>query len=193
MSILKKIIAVQDDYGDAILVNGVPFQKTEMSLDYYSYSLSGSDITFISGVTFDYDDNFENNGTAHKQWSAYEIAIASLPENCSKVWIHPNYNDNITKSNIINISNDLDKNLEYKVKHAGVARIIIGPTLSSASQINVILNGLIVRVLSSFSTRITMNQAIPILVDKDDIIRIPNVYSRIIILPFEYNTPISES
>lgn len=179
MSELKNIITLAEDYGDVIIIDDIVFEKQNLTIHDYNYSIDSEDIINISGVLFQYDDNNIVSGSFHRNWSPLEIALASLPENTSKVWSHPNLGNNILTFEL------LDRDLTYIVNHSGIARIM-GISLSTSSSIcNIYVNDV---VRSKFQTNVnsSFDKSICVLVNKGDVIKIPGIYSRIIILPFEY-------
>lgn len=179
MSELKNIITIAEDYGEAIVIDNIVFEKQALTIQDFNYSVDSDDILNISGVLFQYDDNNIVSGNVHRSWSSTEIALASLPENTSKVWNHPNDGADTLTFEL------LDKDLTYTVNHSGIARIM-GISLSSTpSPYSVYVNN-VVRAMFQTNVNSSMDKSVCVLVNKGDIIKIPDIYSRIIILPFEY-------
>jgi hypothetical protein len=179
MSELKNIITLAEDYGEAIIIDNIIFERQELTIDDYSYSGKEGDIFNISGILFQYDDNNIVSGNVHREWSPTEIALASLPENTSKVWEHPNTGMETLTFEL------LDKDLTYVVNHSGVARIM-GISLSTTPSIYTVYVNNLARAKFQTNVNASMNTSVTVLVQKGDVIKIPDVYSRVIVLPFEY-------
>lgn len=165
--------------GEVININNEIFEFNKPSIDDTNFSVDEDDIINISGVTFFVDDNNIISGNSHRYWSGVEIALASLPENTSKVWSHPNLGNNVLTFEM------LDFDLTYKVEHAGIARIMAIPLTTTPSPYTVYVNNI---SIGKFETKIgnSMIKSITAIVNKNDIIKVPDLYSRVIILPFEY-------
>jgi hypothetical protein len=179
MSNLKNIITLSEDYGDVINVDNFIFEKQQLVIEDFSYSIKAEDIIHISGIVFDVDDNNILQGNAHREWTATEVALASLPENTSKLWEHPNLGiENLTFE-------QLDRDLTFEVVHSGVARIMTISLTTTPSLFNVYINNV---VRGKFETSINSSilKAVSFPVAKGDVIKVPGVYSRIIVLPFVY-------
>ena len=78
---LNNIITLSEDYGDVINIDNFIFEKQQLVVEDFSYSIKTEDIIHISGIVFDVDDNNISHGNAHREWTATEVALASLPEN----------------------------------------------------------------------------------------------------------------
>ena len=50
MSELKNIITLAEDYGEAIIIDNIIFERQELTIDDYSYSGKEGDIFNISGI-----------------------------------------------------------------------------------------------------------------------------------------------
>lgn len=172
-----------NDHGEAIIIDDVVYERDVITLIEPTYSLDEDDITHIKGVTFTYDDNNDQNGTCHKEWSPVEIAIASLSKYNSHKWESPN-------SGLKNISIDMcDFDLEWVAPESGILRINHVTTLTTPDTFSVYVNKrLKVKFFSNSSTVPSkLEDAYAIQVVKGDVIYIPNIYSRVMLLPFVYN------
>ena len=171
------------DYGEAIIIDGVVYEKDSLTLLEPTYSLDDNDVVNISGVVFTYDDNNDRNGNCHKEWTAVEIAITSLPKYNSHKWETPN-------SGMGNISIDMcDFDLEWIAPESGILRINHVSTMTTKDSFSVFVNKrLKAKFASNFSTDSSrLQDAYAIQVVKGDVIYIPNIYSRVMLLPFVYN------
>lgn len=171
------------DYGEAIIIDGVVYEKDSLTILEPTYSLDDNDIVNISGVVFTYDDNNDINGNCHKEWTAVEIAITSLPKYNSHKWETPN-------SGMYNISIDMcDFDLEWIAPESGILRINHVSTMTTKDSFSVFVNKrLKAKFASNFSTDSSrLQDAYAIQVVKGDVIYIPNIYSRVMLLPFVYN------
>ena len=171
------------DYGEAIIIDGVVYEKDSLTILEPTYSLDDNDIVNISGVVFTYDDTNDINGNCHKEWTAVEIAITSLPKYNSHKWETPN-------SGMYNISIDMcDFDLEWIAPESGILRINHVSTMTTKDSFSVFVNKrLKAKFASNFSTdHSRLQDAYAIQVVKGDVIYIPNIYSRVMLLPFVYN------
>ena len=68
------------DEGDAIIVDGIVYTKIGQVL---SLPVTNPDATIdhISSITFDRDDDNVIGGSAHRTWTASQVAVSYLPEN----------------------------------------------------------------------------------------------------------------
>jgi hypothetical protein len=178
------------DYGDAIIINNVVYEKCETELDTTVYTLKNEDIINIRSITFDFDDNGVLSGDCHRTWSPVEMAITYLPENNSGQWGHPN-----TGSQVISL--DMCKeNLIYEVPRSGILRVNHVVLMNSPSYVSVYVSDnkdpdnykLRTKFPSNFyTTQTNLSNAFPVLVRAGERIFIPNFYSHVMLLPFEYN------
>ena len=171
------------DYGNVIIINGEVFERDSITLMSPSYSMQNNDMTNISGIVFDFDDNGVLSGDCHREWSDIEVAIASLPQYNSHYWGHPNIGMN-------NITIDMcDQNLTWTIPESGILRINHVTLASTAKTFPVFINGrLRTHFFSKINTSpITIQMANSLIVNKNDVISIPNMYTRVMLLPFKYN------
>lgn len=178
------------DYGEAIIIDNVVYEKGEISLSAPNHTIKNEDTVFIKEITFDFDDNGVLSGDCHRTWSPVEVAIAYLPGNNSAQWEHPN-----TGSQVITL--DMCKeNLIYDAPKSGILRVNHIVLMNSPSYVNVYVSEskdsnnfkLRTKFPSNFwTTQTKLSNAFPVLVRAGERVSIPNFYSHVMLLPFEYN------
>jgi len=171
------------DAGSVAIFDDHVYRKVGETFQKPDRSCKESDIVNIQSLRFNRDDNNSTTGSVHNTWTNVEMAISNLSHLTSRIWKTPVLQDSLITPMTVG-EQALDFNLSFTIQADGVARVMIYNSIGSDFVATIKING------RKFDFNLKENamqaDANAYKVLTGDVIEIPNWYSRVIVLPYEY-------